>query len=54
MLLAWAPLFNYAALEQVDIVPQYAVDGSLPGGILIGVTETWAWRNQFTCFDADL
>ena len=54
MLVAWAPWFNSAALEQEDIVPQYAVDGWLLGGIPVGVTETWEWRNQFACFDADL
>ena len=43
MILAWAPWFNSAALEQESIVTQYAVYGWLPGGILLGATETWAW-----------
>ena len=54
MLLAWAPWFSSSALAQKDIVPQYAVDVWLPGGIPIGITEKWAWRNQFSCFEADL
>ena len=33
MLVAWAPWFNSAALEQEDVVPKYAVDSWLPGGI---------------------
>ena len=34
MLLAWAPWFNSATLEQEYVVPQYAVDGWLPGRVL--------------------
>jgi hypothetical protein len=53
-LLGWAPWFNTAALNQGDIVPRYAWNGWLPGGVPLAVTETWAWRNQFACYDADL
>ena len=54
MLLAWAPWFNSAALEHEDVVSQYAVDGWLPGGVSLAVTETWAWRRKFACYDAYL
>ena len=47
MLLAWAPWFNSTALEHEYIVPQYAVDGWLPGVVPLAATQTWACRKQF-------
>ena len=42
MLLVCAPWFNSATLMDEDIVPQYTLDGWLPGGIQLSAAETWA------------
>ena len=54
MLLAWAPWFNFGALEHEDVVPQYVVYVWLLVGVPLAATETWAWRRKLDCYDAYL
>ena len=53
-LIAQAPWFDRSALDRGDVIRHYVADGWLPGGVPFEATETWAWMNQFACYDEDL
>ena len=49
-----APWFDKTAVLDGTIVPRYASNGFLPGGIPLSAMGTESWRRQFCCYDNDL
>lgn len=54
LLVAQAPWFQTDVIDDGSIIPRYAIDGWLPGGVPLSIVTSWSWRNQYACVDDDI